>query len=74
MGKRRTPCSKLDIFLDRHNLRPIDVARLAGCSRQHLLRLRAGTMEPTRPVMRALRLASRKLLRRRVRLEELFDV
>lgn len=74
MGKRRSPCSKLDTFLVRNRLRPAEVARLSGCSRQHLLRLRRGIAEPTRPVMRALRLASGKLLRRRVRAEELFDV
>lgn len=72
--RRRQPCSKLDKFLARYDVAPADLSRLSGCSRQHLLRLRKGTAEPTRPVMRALRIASGKLLRRRVRAEELFDL
>ena len=74
MLRRRLPATKLERFLKQNKLKPAWVAREAGCSRQHLLRIRAGTMEPTRPVIRALRIAVRQLLQRRVRPEELFDL
>jgi DNA-binding phage protein len=74
MSKRREPATKLDAFLSIHRLKPARIARQSGCSRQHLYRLRAGTMEPTRPVIRALRLAAQCVLKRRVRAEELFEL
>lgn len=74
MSRRHPPRTKLERFLNDNNLKPAWVAREAGCSRQHLLRIRTGTMDPTRPVIRALRIAARKLLQRRVRAEELVDL
>jgi hypothetical protein len=55
-------------------IRPSDVARIAGISRQHLGRLRYGTAEPTRAVMVWVTLAVRRLSSVRVRLTDLFDL
>jgi transcriptional regulator with XRE-family HTH domain len=57
-----------------HGLKPNEVAEVAGISRQHLLRLRYGRAEPTRPVMIWLTIACRRLLGRRVRVSDLFDL
>ena len=64
----------LEAFLKARKLRPAHVARAAGCSRQHLLRLRKGIAEPTRPMMIAITRACRKLSKRRVRMADLFAV
>ncbi len=54
--------------------RPAVLARESGCSRQHLLRLRKGKMEPTRRVMVALAQACSRRLSRPVRVAEVFDI
>ena len=64
--------TRLDAFLRAHDLRFAQVAREAGCSRQHLLRLRNGIAEPTRPLMVAITRACQKLTKRRVRMADLF--
>jgi hypothetical protein len=55
-------------------VRPSYLADDAGISRQHLLRLRKGTAEPTRLVMIWLTTAARRILRSRVKITELFDL
>lgn len=74
VSKRRTPNTRLDRFLSTNGIKHARLAREAGCSRQHLYRIRTGAMEPTRVLIRALRLAARNLLQRQVRPEELFDL
>ncbi len=74
MPQRRVRATKLDRFLWTNSIKPAHIAREAGCSRQHLYRMRAGSIEPTRPVIRALRIAARKLLQSDVCAEELFDL
>jgi transcriptional regulator with XRE-family HTH domain len=68
--------TRLALFLVDNGLQPKEVADVAGISRQHLLRLRNGTCEPTRPVMIWVTAACRRLVRRRarVRITELFDL
>ncbi len=65
--------TKLEQFIVRHKIRPSAIARAAGCSRQHLLRLRKGTMDPTRRVMAAVAAACGFVLGRTVTVNELFD-
>jgi plasmid maintenance system antidote protein VapI len=66
--------TRLDQFVTTEHIKPRELARVAFISRQHLSRLRAGTAEPTRPVMVRLTMACTLILHRRVRLEELFDL
>lgn len=75
-SKGRSRYSRLGRFLRDNRLVPNEVADVTGISRQHLLRLRKGTAEPTRPLMIWLTIACRRLIvgRRRVRLTELFDL
>ncbi|MGZ5442065.1 MAG: helix-turn-helix domain-containing protein [Thermoanaerobaculia bacterium] len=66
--------TRLDTFLSTNELRPADVARESGVSRQHLLRLRTGSAAPTITTAVRIRDACGRLLRRQVRLAELFEV
>jgi len=66
--------TRLKTFLKANRIRPSYLADYAGISRQHLFRLRLGRAEPTRLTMVALRDACRRILRRRVRMIELFDL
>ena len=68
--------TRLYRFLCDNGIKPNELADVTGISRQHLLRLRKGRCEPTRPVMIWLTIACRRLLggRRRVRITELFDL
>ena len=66
--------TRLDSFLREHALKPANVAREAGISRQHLLRIRKAQADPT--VMTALRIrdACGRLLSRSVTLADVFEV
>jgi transcriptional regulator with XRE-family HTH domain len=64
--------AKLQQFIKERGIRPAALARVSGISRQHLLRLRKGEMEPTRPVIVALARGCRLLLCEQVRADELF--
>jgi predicted transcriptional regulator len=66
--------TKLETFLQAHHIKPIDLARAAEYSRAHVLRIRKGKMEPTRPCIAALVRAARKLSRQDVTAVELFDL
>ena len=68
--------TRLELFIRTNDLRPNVIADVTGISRQHLLRLRFGHTEPTRPMMIWIAVACRRLLggRRRVRVTELFDL
>lgn len=71
--------TRLELFIRENDLRPNVIADVSGVSRQHLLRLRFGKAEPTRPMMIWITVACRRLLAeqqrgRRVRLTELFDL
>ncbi len=76
MVRKRTGTTRLYRFLRDNDIKPNTLADVTGISRQHLLRLRKGMAEPTRPVMIWLTIACRHLLgkRRRVRITELFDL
>jgi transcriptional regulator with XRE-family HTH domain len=66
--------TRLEAFLKSRGLKPAHVARESGYSRQHLLRLRNGGMEPTRKCMAAIAAACRRLSGEPVRAAELFDL
>ena len=74
MRHRRPRCSKLDEFFGANKLKPSRVAREAGCSRQHLLRLRKGMASPTVTMAVRLVLACTRMLGRDVALAELFEI
>lgn len=66
---------RLGRFILDNDIRPNELADVAGISRQHLVRLRFGLAEPTRPVMIWLTVACRRMLRpKRVRITDLFDL
>ena len=66
--------TKLEVFIRQNDIRVGRLAVWAGISRAHLLRLRLGAMEPTRPTMLALTTAAGDWLGRRVKVAELFDI
>jgi hypothetical protein len=72
---KRPRLTRLGEFIRDHQIIPNELANVSGISRQHLLRLRYGHSEPTRPVMVWLTLACSRLLDwRSVRVTELFDL
>lgn len=60
--------------MEQTGIKPAVLAQEARYSRQHLLRLRKGTAEPTRAVMVALAQACSRRLERHVHVRELFDI
>jgi len=66
--------TRLEWFIRTRGLKPKRVAEEAGISRQHLLRLRKGQAMPSADVMKRIREACSKLLRKRVALRDLFDL
>ena len=72
-GKRRR-MARLGTFLRENKVKPNELADVTGISRYHVLRLRYGVSEPTRPLMIWLTIACRRMLNRRVRITELFDL
>ena len=67
--------TKLEEYLKRRGIKPAHLARESGYSRQHLLRVRMGRMEPTRRCIAAVVAAVRRLSReRRLTASTLFDL
>ena len=66
--------TKLEVFLKSRGIKPAHLARASGYSRQHLLRVRMGRMEPTRRCIAEIVSACRRLSRERVRASDLFDL
>jgi hypothetical protein len=66
--------TKLEEFLRSRGIKPAHLARESGYSRQHLLRIRLGRMEPTRRCIAAIVVACRRLAREPVRATDLFDL
>ena len=60
------PTTRLESFLKSRGIKPAHLARESGYSRQHLLRIRMGRMEPTRRCIAAIASACRRLVRARV--------
>lgn len=66
--------TRLETFMKSRGIKPAHLARESGYSRQHLLRLRMGRMEPTRRCIAAIAAACRRLSGENVRASELFDL
>jgi predicted transcriptional regulator len=66
--------TKLEASIRSKGLKPSHVAKRAGYSRQHLLRLRQGKMEATRKCIAAITAACRSLSGRKVKAADLFDL
>lgn len=68
------PTSRLEQFIKSRGIKPAHLARESGYSRQHLLRIRMGRMEPTRRCIAAIAAACRRLSGESVRASQLFDL
>jgi transcriptional regulator with XRE-family HTH domain len=66
--------TRLEQFITEWGVMPSAFARKAGISRQHLLRIRKGTADPTREVMCGLALAASVMRNRRVFIVEMFEL
>jgi predicted transcriptional regulator len=66
--------SRLESFIKSRGIKPAHLAKESGYSRQHLLRIRMGRMEPTRRCIAAIAAACRRLSGESVRASELFDL
>jgi predicted transcriptional regulator len=66
--------TRLEAFLKNRGIKPAHLAKECGYSRQHLLRVRMGRMEPTRRCIAAIIAAARKLSHEPVRANDLFDL
>jgi predicted transcriptional regulator len=64
--------TRLESFLKSRGIKPAHLARESGYSRQHLLRIRMGRMDPTRRCIAAIVAACRRLSREQVRAADLF--
>lgn len=66
--------TRLERFLKSRGIKPAHLARESGYSRQHLLRIRMGRMEPTRRCIAAITGACRRLSGEVVHASDLFDL
>lgn len=66
--------TRLEVFLKSRGIKPAHLARESGYSRQHLLRIRMGKMEPTRGCIRDIVKACRRLSGEQIRSSDLFDL
>ena len=66
--------TRLEAYLKTRGIKPAHLARESGYSRQHLLRIRMGRMEPTRRCIAAIVAACRRLSHEHVRAVDLFDL
>lgn len=66
--------TRLEMFLKSRGIKPAHLARESGYSRQHLLRIRMGRMEPTRRCIAAIVAACRRLSHEPVRAADLFEL
>jgi predicted transcriptional regulator len=68
------PTTRLEKFLKSRGIKPAHLARESGYSRQHLLRIRMGRMDPTRRCIAAIAASCRRLSGEAVRASDLFDL
>lgn len=66
--------TRLEDFLKSRGIKPAHLARESGYSRQHLLRLRMGRMDPTRRCMAAISAACRRLSGEPIHAWDLFEL
>lgn len=66
--------TKLEAFLKAKGIKPAHLAVHSEYSRQHLLRVRMGRMEPSRKCIKAIVSACRRLAKEHVLASDLFDL
>jgi hypothetical protein len=66
--------TKLEAFIKAKGIKPVHLALHSEYSRQHLLRIRMGRMEPTRRCIKAIVAACRRLACEPVTASDLFDL
>jgi predicted transcriptional regulator len=66
--------TRLETYLKSRGIKPAHLAKESGYSRQHILRIRKGRMEPTRRCIVAIVAACRRLAHENVRAVDLFDL
>jgi len=66
--------TRLERYLKARGVKPAHLARESGYSRQHLLRVRMGRMEPTRRCIAAIVAALRRLTREHIEARDVFDL
>lgn len=66
--------TKLEAFIKARGIKPAHLALHSEYSRQHLLRVRMGRMEPTRKCIKAIVATCRRLAREPVTASDLFDL
>lgn len=66
--------TKLEAFIKAKGIKPARLAQESDYSRQHLLRVRMGRMEPTRRCIKAIVSACRRIAREPVTAADLFDL
>jgi hypothetical protein len=71
---RRYYDTRLDRWITANRVKPAHLALESGYSRQHLLRIRRGDMEPTRRCIKAITAGCRRLSAKPVRASDLFDL
>jgi predicted transcriptional regulator len=68
------PPTKLERFIRAHHIKPAELAREAGCAREHLVRIRLGrTKRPRQSTKQAIAAACSKLSRVDVTMDDVFD-
>ena len=65
--------TRLERCIRSHGIKPAELARESGYSRQHLLRLRFSRMRPSLTCIAALLIALRRLTGQRITAEDLFE-
>jgi predicted transcriptional regulator len=66
--------TKLEAFLKANGIKPADLARESGYSRQHLLQVRLGKRDPTRKCIAAITQACRTLSEKNLNASQLFTL
>jgi predicted transcriptional regulator len=66
--------TKLEEYLRSRGIKAVQLAEKSGYSRQHLLRIRLGEMEPGRPCIKAVTQACRDITGEDVKAADLFDL
>lgn len=72
MRKRGRAATRIERFIRRNKIKPAELAREAGVTRQQLLRIRKGTADPRFMTALRIRDACSRLLLRYVAIEEVF--
>jgi len=66
--------TKLEAYLKRHRIKPIHLVRESGYSRNHLLMIRDGKIDPSRQCIAAITEALHRLSGEQVKAADLFEL